>query len=216
MLTIIFYIVGLTTLISFFYYKKFNNSIYKYFLYYLLWTFMVELTYNIARIRYFETKEYVFNYFISYNIHLIISYLFYFYFYRKLSKNKKNKKIFLYFSYVFGCFALINYFVLNQNLMDELNVHNLIVGSILLLITIILFLIEIINNENIVFNIHKSFIFWISLGLLLFYIGILPIMISTKYLNYNITYMSILNSLNAIMYGSFIIGMIKSDSKFNY
>jgi len=41
-------------------------------------------------------------------------------------------------------------------------------------------------------------------------------MISTEYLNYNITYMSILNSINVIMYGSFIIGMVKSETKYNY
>jgi len=217
MFTFIFYIVGLTTLVSFFYYKKLNKSISKYFLYFFSWTFVVELIYNIVRIRYFQTNEIIFNYYITYNIHTIISFVFFFYFYHKLSKNKRNKKIFLVFIYAFGFFALLNYFVLNNNITDDnLNVNNIIVGSVFLLITIILFLIEIINNEKIVFNIYKSFIFWISIGLLLFYIGILPIMISTEYLNYNITYMSILNSINVIMYGSFIIGMVKSETKYNY
>lgn len=216
MFTFVFYIVSLTTFISFFYYKKFNNSIYKYFLFYLLWTFAIELLYNIDRIVYLENNHYFFNYFVSYNIHTIFAFFFFFFFYKKISKKVKNKKTYNIFNYIFGIFVLINYFVFNQNFTDKLNVNNIIVGSILLLITIILFLIEIINNEKIIFNITKSFIFWVSIGLLLFYIGILPIMISVEHLNYNITYFSILNLLNILMYGSFIIGMIKSDIKYNY
>jgi len=213
----VFYIVSLTTLISFFYYKKFNDSIYKYFLYFLSWTFIIELIYFIVIATYFQTDELILNPYIYYNIHILVSYIFYFYFYSSLSKNNRNKKMINIFIILFSLFSVFNYLILDQNITDKkLNINNIIVGSVFLLITIILFLIEIINNEKIVFNIYKSFIFWISIGLLLFYIGILPIMISTEYLNYNITYTVILNSLNVIMYGSFIIGMVKSETKYNY
>ncbi len=119
-------------------------------------------------------------------------------------------------NYVFIGFIFFDVFILKESILTEFNVHLLILGSVLLLTTLILFLIEIINNNKIIFNISKSFIFWISIGLLLFYVGILPIMITREFLNYNGTYTIILVALNIIMYGSFIIGMVKSDIKYNY
>ena len=59
-------------------------------------------------------------------------------------------------------------------------------------------------------------IFWISIGLLLFHIGSIPIFIAKQFLNYNATHNYILLGLNIIMYGSFIIGFILSDKKYNY
>jgi len=212
--TTIFFIVFITTFISFFYYKKFKGTVYCYFLYYILWTFFVELIYNTIRYYYIHYKEIIFNSNFTYNIHIIVTYLFFFLFYKTISK--KNKTIYNIFVLVFVLFVLFNYFILKNNFLDGLNTNNIIVGGILLLISLILFLIEIINNEEIIFNIQKAFVFWISVGLLLFYVGIIPIMISKEILDYNETYMNVLILLNVLMYGSFVIGFIKSDTKYNY
>lgn len=214
MISYIFYIVSLTTFISFFYYKKFKGTNYKYFLYFLLVPFITELQYKIVDIYYYGFK--LFNTDIYYNLYSIINFIFFLQFYKLLSKNKRNKKIFSILTYLFIGFVLFDVFILKNSLSNALNIYTLIIGSIFLLITLILFLIEILNNEKIIFNIYKSFVFWISVGLLLFFIGIIPIMIFRDFLNYNSTYAIILVSLNVIMYGSFIIGMIKSDTKYNY
>jgi hypothetical protein len=50
----------------------------------------------------------------------------------------------------------------------------------------------------------------------LFHIGVIPIIISSEYLNFKGLYHTILTPLNIIMYGCFIIGLIKSDLKYNY
>lgn len=214
--TFVFIVVSIATFCGFLYYKKFKGSKYTYFLFYLLFTFAIELVYNVVRVVYLKTDEVIFNTSISYNFYLISSFIFLFVFYRSISKNKKNRKLFNVFIGVFTLFIIINYLIFHNGFRLGINIHNLIVGSILLLITLILFLIEIINNKEVIFNIHRSIIFWISIGLLLFYVGVIPIMITRKYLNFNEIYMSILNLLNGIMYGSFVIGFIVSNPKYNY
>ena len=77
-------------------------------------------------------------------------------------------------------------------------------------------MIEIINNESIIFNIEKSFIFWVSVGCLLFYVGVIPIMISSKQLFFKGIFEVILNILNGVAHSLFIVGYIWSDKKYNY
>ena len=217
--TLIFFIVFITTLVSLYYVKKFKNTIYILFIYLLCYTFLTELLSNINLIYYLKYDKFLFNTSIvkfSYNLYIIISFLFYFFFYKKLFKKKGNKEIMNVFIIGFVLFLIFNLMFLKSTFTNGFNTNNVVVGAIFLLITLILFLMEIINIETIVFNIKKSFIFWISVGLLLFYIGVIPIMISKKYLNYGDIYFFILNGLNVIMYGCFIIGFIKSDSKYNY
>lgn len=205
--------VSITTLVSFFFYKKFKETNYRWFLYYLLVPFFTEFLHKT--IVYYNNFEF-FNPVFIYNLYTIFSFIFFFVFYKELSKNKTNKKIFKIIHYVFITFIFFDIYFLKESILTAFNVHLLILGSILLLTILILFLIEIINNNKIIFNISKSFIFWISTGLLLFYVGILPIMITREFLNYNETYTVILIALNIVMYSSFVIGMIKSDTKYNY
>ncbi len=212
----IFFIVSLTTIISFFYYKKFKGTIYRYFLYFLLIPFFTEFIYNIVLYWYYNYDIILFNPHIFYNFYLVTSFIFYFLFYKSISKNKRNKIIFSVLNYIFIGFIIFDIIILKNSIFKGFRTPIIVFGGILLLITLILFLIEIINSNKIIFNISKSFIFWISTGLLLFYVGIIPIMISREFLNYNETYAVILVVLNAIMYGSFVIGMIKSDTKYNY
>ena len=194
----IFFIVSLTTIISFFYYKKFKGTVYRYFLYFLLVPFFTEFTYNIVLYWYYNYGIVLFNAYITYNLYLVTSFIFYFLFYKKISKNKRNRIIFSALNYVFIAYAIFDIIIL-KNGVRNLRTPILVFGGVLLLITLILFLIEIINSNKIIFNISKSFIFWISTGLLLFHVGIIPIMISRKFLNYNETYATILVALNAVM-----------------
>lgn len=215
--TFVFFIVSLTVLISFFYYKKFKKSIFIYFFIHLYWLFIVELQYNINRVYYLQVEEIrLFNFDIIYNINIIVSFIFYFIVYRELSNKPANKVIIKYLIGFFIVFVIFNNTVLGQKIIDGYNTNNFIFGSIILFIILILFLIEIINNEKIIFNIQKYFIFWVSIGLLIFHIGMIPIMISREYLYFNNIYMYILNSLNIVMYVCYVIGMIKSDVKYNY
>jgi len=203
------YIVALTTIFALFYYKKFKNTIYKFFVIYLIYALFTDLLgFLIGNVYKMES-------FPIYNTYTIITFLFYFSFYKKLFKKERNVKIMTWFLILYVLFTVFDIIILKSHFLS-FTPNNLVFGAILLIITQILFLMEIINDEKIVFNIKKSFIFWISIGVLLFYIGIIPIMVSADFLQFNGIFDTILLVINAIMYGCFIAGFILSDKKYNY
>ncbi|WP_144439123.1 hypothetical protein [Lutibacter profundi] len=62
---------------------------------------------------------------------------------------------------------------------------------------------------------NKLLLFWISIGLLLFYVGILPIIIMSSFLEYRGLFDYIILLLNIIMYGCFITGFLVSKKEYN-
>jgi len=118
---------------------------------------------------------------------------------------------------IFYCFfILVDFFFLKTAFFTDFIVYNTVFVAIMLIITVILFLIEIVNNERIIFYIKKSFAFWISVGSLLFFIGVIPIIIIASFLNFDGIFDSILAGLNFIMYGSIILGFLWSDKNYDY
>jgi len=201
----------LTVLIGFLYVKKFKNTVYMYFLYYLLYTALNEIT----ALYLFNNTFHISNQ-VLYNIYNPITVLFYLYFYKAFIKGKRTKKLINYFQLTLISSYIIEFLFFKLDFLSQEATYSNNFGSLLLLIVIILFLFEIINDEKIVFNLYKSMIFWMSIGLLLFVVGTIPIFISVDLMNFNNTYLFILYGLNIIMYGSFIIGFIVSKKKYNY
>jgi len=200
----------ITVIIGFFYIKKIKNTVYVEFIYLLMYVAINEIIAFILVVNFNFPNDFL------YNIYDIITVLFYLYFYRAIIKNKKTKKLINYFSLLFIVSYVLEYFFLKFNLLTDNASYSPHFGSVLIIIVLILFLFEIINNEKIVFNLYKSIIFWISIGLLLFYVGSIPIFISKEIMSYNITYQYILFGLNLIMYGCFILGFILSKKEYNY
>jgi hypothetical protein len=86
------------------------------------------------------------------------------------------------------------------------------VGAIFLIITIGLFLIEILNTEKVLYF-KRYLMFWISMGLLVFYTGIIPFVISLNLLPAMLStdsLMIIFITLNFLMYSCFTLGFILS------
>jgi len=204
------YIVCLAAIIGLFYYKKFKNTKYIYFIYYLVFTFIIELLGYL-----FGHVFLIYNIFI-YNIYTLITFLFYFIFYKSVYKKRNNKKLMNKFILVYLLFIIVDLIVFKPDFFNDLFINDFVFGSVLLLITLILFLFEIISDKMIIFNFRKAFIFWVSIGVLLFYIGIIPVIISSEFLKFNGLFDTVVLGLNIIMYGSFITGFILSDKKYNY
>ena len=120
------------------------------------------------------------------------------------------------FLIAFIAFTLFDIFVLKTDYCTNFIINSTIFTAVLLIITLILFLVEIINNERIIFFIRKSFIFWISVGSLLFFVGIIPIIITASFLNFDGIFDTILAGLNLIMYGSVVFGFAFFDKKYDY
>jgi len=208
--SISFYIITLATFISLFFYKKLKNTKNIYFIYYLVFSF---ITYLIGFI--FKSVLEI-NDFPVYNTYVILSFLFYIYFYKKLFKNKRNKKIMNLFLILFLVFTIVDILVLKTDYYNDFIINSTIFVALLLIITLILFLAEIINNERIIFFIKKSFIFWISAGSLLFFVGIIPIIVTASFLNFDGIFDTMLAGLNLVMYGSVILGFTFFDKKYDY
>lgn len=190
-------------------YPEYKNTIFKYFSFLLGITLVTEIVAVVLRYYILIPNSVV------YNIFIPIVNLFYLQFYKQLFKSKKNQKLMDIFSVLFVLTYLAELLVVKRNFLDTMYTYSLVTGAIFILITLILFLIEIINNEKIINNIHKSLIFWISTGSLLFYVGIIPMFIVSSNIIYPKLYTYIVTILNVVMYGTFTIGYFVSNPKNN-
>lgn len=205
-----FFIVSLATLVSFFFYEKFKYTKNIYFIYYLVFSFLIYFMGFLFK-HIFNIIDYP-----IYNTYVILSFFFYIIFYRSLFRIARNKKIMDIFLLFYCLFILVDFVLLKTAFLTDFIVYSTVSAAIMLIITVILFLIEIINNERIIFYIKRSFTFWISVGSLLFFIGVIPIIITASFLNFDGIFDSILAGLNFIMYGSIILGFLWSDKNYDY
>lgn len=150
---------------------------------------------------------------VVYNVFIFIVNLFYFWFYKKFYKGKLNKELMNVFIVVFILVYLWELVILKKNFYHSSFFYSLVTGAIFISITVILYLIEIIKDDKILDTIYKSMLFWISIGSLIFYVGIIPIFINSAFLHYKNTYYYIISPLNIIMYSCFITGYLVSKKK---
>jgi len=101
-----------------------------------------------------------------------------------------------------------------QKTLQTSQTYSIILAGIFIVISIIILLIELLNSDKIL-KINKLLLFWISIGVLLFYSGILPIYVVVDLLNYQGLFDYIILGLNIVMYGCFITGFIVSKKEYN-
>ncbi|MBZ0328103.1 MAG: hypothetical protein K8F54_10895 [Altibacter sp.] len=187
-------------------FKKYENSTERYFLYFLWYTFFVEI--GGAVIAYvFEVKN-----FWLYNAFTITSFLFYFYWYSTILEKKIFKRAVLIFTLLFLCVSSISLFY--QSWL-EYHTYTLIAGAVFVLILTLFHFYQLLNSNEVLIVKYKLS-FWISTALLLFYMGIIPLFTLLEYINIQgLSYILILVGLNMILYGCYIIGFIWTKKKYN-
>lgn len=200
----------LAVILGFLFYKNYKNNDIKYFSYFLIYTIITEFI-GIYMASVLHIKNHL-----PFNVYIVVSFLFYFILFYRIFKKSLPRKLIKLFVFSFVLFYLFELFVIKKSMTHQLLSYSFVVGAMFLVIILILFIIEIINNEKIIFNVKNSLIFWISIGLLLFHIGAIPIFIGKEFLNYNQLHFQILTFLNIVMYGCFSLGFILSDEKYNY
>ncbi|WP_298314186.1 hypothetical protein [uncultured Aquimarina sp.] len=153
---------------------------------------------------------------IIHNIYNAVNFTFFLLLYRHYFKNKKNKRLALYFSIIYlGSFIINGFF---ENYMMEYQRLPYILGALFLVISILLYFFEILNSEQ-VLNAKKNLLIWISFGLLIYFVGNLPFRILRNYYIEltDATVLLLVNiTLTVIMNTCFIIGFIWSDKKQQY
>lgn len=147
-----------------------------------------------------------------YNFYLIISFLFYTLFFKWNIKNKKTSR-YIAISAVIYLIASIFIIIKYGFLYTSFSPFSSIAGTILVLISVFSYYLEILKTEEI-FQLKKSLTFYISIGTILFHLCLTPVIIYSAYFleDKNPKFVSMYTYLvhigNYILYSSFILGFV--------
>lgn len=202
---LILFLAFITAVIGTVYYHKYKHTFLKYFIGFLWFTVFIEIFGHVQGFIITGSTFYI------YNIYIFVSTVFYLLIYIRYLKRNLTGKILL---ILFILFSLINVLFIQKTIWIS-QTYPLLLGSLFISISVILFFIQLLNSD-IILKINKLLIFWISIGLLLFYIGIIPIFVMADFFNYFGLFDYIILTLNVIMYGCFIFGFIVSKKSYNF
>lgn len=195
-------------------------TLYKYFVYYLWITFIVDVSGAYLLVAYYEWKAllkliegtiFYRNYWL-FNPMKIFSLSFYCLFFILQLESERSKKILSWLVGLFFISAWIN-LIVSGKFFIAYAAYTPIVGSILLSICIAFYLLEMLNGDKIL-NFYKNLTFYVAVGALLWHLTFTPMFI---YNNYKImgssaeflkVYLFILGVLNFVMYGLYTVGFI--------
>ncbi len=204
------------------YYLKNNTNtllVNTYMIYFLWYTFINELIGTYAPIAYFTNYEYfgfVKNTIFSdniwlYNIYLIVSFMFFIYYFRHFSLGKKNIRTTNIVILIYLLTSFI-YLIYSEMFFKSYSMIVSIVGTLLLLYAIIQFYFNVLKND-IILDLKSYLPIYISVGILVFSLCVAPLDIFFHYFSSeNDIFVSlrinILLFANIFMYSTFILGFI--------
>lgn len=195
-----------------FYIRKAFDIDLKYFLMYL---YFISISSIIAS---YLRNKYGYN-LIVFNILIFWEFNCLFFFFKEILESKSTKKKVLNTIYIFNIIYILSnlYFLYRGDFLNEYNLIASISGSVLITIVLFYFFKDLLNSNKIL-NYKKTLTFWISFGLLVYYIGTIPL---TSIMN-SMTGISktlivylfrIQVSLSIFIYSCFILGALWSQKK---
>jgi hypothetical protein len=206
---LVFYAVALV--LSIIRYSRYFDSLLRYFPIIIAYTLISEILgflikeYEDIQIVYLE--GYSFYNLLIFNIFDIVFFLYFFYVYRNVAIEIKFKNWIKYGAILFIICSVLNPFFQDFILYPQLIGST--VGSVILIISIILYFLD--KKTIIYVPIYRNLLFWISMGLLIFY-TFYPFILLIGYFHYelylNLRIRQVHHILIAIMYLSFIFGFI--------
>lgn len=186
-----------------FYFYKYKSTFLKYFLA-ILWFGVLIDAVAIYCIENFNYNAIVYNLYHLFNFTLLLL------IYRAHVEKTKNKKLISYFIYIFLLVYIFNMFF--QNYITQILTAPFIVGGIFVITSIILYFTEILYSDKLL-NITRNLLFWISTGLLLYFIVKIPTRLLRNHWEETVNYKDIFTAEYIIaitMNLFFIIGFICS------
>lgn len=162
-------------------YPRYYDTPLKFFPILLMYTFLNEVLGKIIFLN--EDISLVlgpifYNNWIIYNIYNLIFYLYFYYIFRNYIKNEQDRKLILAGGIILLITSVINVFF--QDFTYESQVYAYILGGVFLIICVILHARQQYQIKGKWFN-QYNLLSWISLGLLVFYCGYIPIKIIRHY-----------------------------------
>ena len=160
------------------YYYKYKKTYLKYFLY-LLWyitftEFFGDLMIKNNFLIYIDQNGIKYNIWIVNLLYSVFFPMLFFIYYNSI-ENKKYKLLIKLFLISFILVSIINW-IFFQNFTLEWSELPYIFGSLTMIITIIFYYIELLKSDKIILF-HRTLLFWISVGLLIFLAGNIPFII---------------------------------------
>ncbi|EIJ37389.1 hypothetical protein JoomaDRAFT_0332 [Galbibacter orientalis DSM 19592] len=154
--------------------------------------------------------------YIIYNIYHLINFCFLLFLYKNYVESNRYKKLISWFFYLYLAFFFGN--LLFQNYFTQIQTVPFIMGALFVIISILFLFIEILRSDRVLY-VTKNLLFWISVGLLLYFVGRIPTRIIKNYWEEISYYKSIYiveYILSIIMNVCFIIGFICSEKNKQY
>ncbi|MDC7993894.1 hypothetical protein [Altibacter sp. HG106] len=175
-----------------------REGLQRHFVYYLGFVLLTEATANILR-RGFDISNLP-----VYNFFTIFSFLFFFYWFYTHLRNT----FVLWFSGGFIIMTVYNLTVANP--LQEFLYLTLYSGSVLILIFVIAYFYSLLNAKESI-HFHKIQAFWICTGLLIYYIGVLPLMALLRLSDFNpVHFQFAITILNIFQYALIAKGLLCS------
>lgn len=192
-------------------YHRYFDSLLKYFPVIIGYTLLTEilgiLIRDIEDLQIVYLEGYSFYNLFIYNIFEVIFFLYFFFVFRNAVANSKFKKLIGYGSILFIVGSVINPFFQNIMLYPQMLAYSF--GSIILISCIIMYFAE-LRKKSRTHN-HHNLLFWISLGLLIFY-SLYPFILLIGYFNYELYLVWHMRQIHlmliAAMYLCFILGFV--------
>jgi hypothetical protein len=195
--------------------KQVKNTRYKYFLGYLLFIAVGEIVaYYIGR--YIDKSV---NIFLCNWVLIPTEFLFFYWFYHRCLLKPLHKKYCLVFAVCSILFRILE-FTVWQNEKFSFSSLSYLISSVCLITLVMAYLAQFMRSDNII-HYHRHFDFWVTLGLLVYYLGSFPLFAFYNYLHsverdFFFGYWRIQMFLNMLMYLIFSFAFIWTGFKHRY
>ena len=153
------------------------------------------------------------NTFPIFNTWNLVNHFFYLFFFLHLLQNSLKRKIVIFIIGIYAVFTAVVIAFYVDFLSKFLSINS-VIGSILIVISIMIYFSELLQSDEIL-NLKKSIYFWISLGVLLFNIGFIPVYIIAEFIVFGGVFKIITFLLNLLMISCFVTGFIVSKKEYN-
>jgi hypothetical protein len=198
----------LAAIVGLIYYPKLKNTYWKWFVYYLVAIFCLEAFSEWGMSNASSFRRYYFDFFV---IPLEFIFMYWLYAYQSLQR----KKMFWIFTSIYIGSFIPHLFYLNEVRM--INSLSYTLGDLLLLILVIKEYFKQLQSDNIL-NFKTNKMFYINAGVMLFYIGTLPLFAFDKFLYENAKniwqyYYTFFLIANCVMYGLFAVSFVWGKQK---
>lgn len=123
----------------------------------------------------------------------------------------KNKNVVMFLAIIY--FLSVIYTFYHQSFFNENHTISLVCGCIVLLFCSLIYFYQTLHSDRILYVKH-SLPFWLTIGNIVYFVGILPIMLLQKYIGASdLIYSIVLTIVNFITYSCYTIGFLWAKKK---